>query len=122
MLKSILQKLLIVILIGLVASIGSKLGIAAYERYQVQLEINKAQAQVADLQKSNDELKRLISQLGNKEFLTLKIKEELNVKEAGEKIAIIKKNPQPEVTQPALIPEKNSGYLRQWWDLFFKPE
>lgn len=121
MLQSILQKLFIVVLLIMVGYIGTKLGVAAYDRYQVQREINKAKAQVAELQKSNDELKRLIAQLGNREFLTLKVKEELNVKEPGEKVAIVKKDPQPEVTKGELIPEKNAGHLRKWWDLFFAP-
>ena len=121
MLQSVLQKLILVVLMVAVGYLATKLGVAAYERYSIQREINKSKAQVEELQKSNDELKRLIAQLGNREFLTLRVKEELNVKEPGEKVAIVKKDPEPEVRQEGVITESNTGYLPHWWDLFFAP-
>lgn len=121
MLQSLIQKTVILLLLLATGYLGTKVGVAAYERYQVQVEINRAKAQAGELQKSNKELKRLIAQLGNKEFLMLRVKEELNVKEFGEKVAIVKKDPEPEITQDTIIPTRNTGYLLQWWEVFFKP-
>lgn len=120
MLKSIAQVFFLLILVVGIGYLASKLGFVAYQRYALQREINNAKARVGDLQKSTEELRKLVAQLGNKDFLTVKIKEELNVKEPGEKVAVIKNSPQPEVSKPELIPEKNTGFLRKWWDLFFK--
>jgi len=119
MLKSILSTIVIGVLLAAIGYLASKVGLAAYNRYLVQLEINKAKAQVMQLEGSNDELKQLVAQLGNKEFLTLKLKEQLNVKEPGEKVAIIKNDPQPEISQPPTV-IKNYGFWPKWWDLFFK--
>jgi len=119
MLKSIAQVFFLLILVVGIGYLASKLGFVAYQHYALQREINNAKARVGDLQKSTEELRKLIAQLGNKDFLTVKIKEELNVKEPGEKVAIIKNSPQPQVQKSGDTALSHQGFFKDWWNLFF---
>lgn len=121
MLKSAFQGLTILALLVVSGYFLWKLGLVAYERYELQRAINEAKAEVAKLEQSNGELQKLLAQLGNQEFLTLKLKEELNVKEAGEHVAIVKPKPETKLT-PAQAQESqalDTGYWPKWWKLFF---
>jgi cell division protein FtsB len=117
--KRILQKLAIVALLVLVGYLLVRVGTVAYERYTLQLSIDKAKSQVEELQKSNEELKELLAQLGNQEFLTLTVKEKLNVKGPDEQVAIIKDTRSEQADTETGQEERE--FWREWWDLFFAP-
>lgn len=119
MLKKTLRTLFIFVLLVVSGYLFFRLGERAYERYALQRQIEEAWLRVNSLQKSTEDLKTLLAQLGNEEFLKLKLKEELNVKEEGEKVAVIKKRNEPVTKKEETANEAKEHYLKEWWNVFF---
>lgn len=118
MFKKVIHTLFIFVLLIVSGYLFFRLGETVYERYTLQRQIKEVQLRVSSLQKSTEDLKALLAQLGKEEFLKLKLKEELNVKELGEKVAVIRKRNEPVIKEEE-VDEKNEHYLKDWWNLFF---
>lgn len=119
MLQKMFSTLLIFILLLISGYLFFRLGETAYERYTLQRQIEEVQLRVSSLQKSTEDLKTLLAQLGNEEFLKLKLKEELNVKEEGEKVAVVRKKNEPVIKEEEKREKSEEHYLKDWWNLFF---
>ncbi len=120
MLKKVIHTLFIFVLLIISGYLFFRLGETAYERYALQRQIEEVRLRVNSLQKSSEDVKTLLAQLGNEEFLKLKLKEELNVKEQGEKVAVVKKKNEPVTKEEGNTASGiKENYLKDWWNVFF---
>lgn len=111
--------MLVVFLLAIGAWFAYKIAGVAYEKYTLKLQVNAMQAEMQRLERDNEEIKTLVAYLGNREFLKLKTKEGLNMREEDEKVAIISNNqsyaPEDAVKAEALA---RPVYWKKWRDMF----
>lgn len=126
-----ITKIVILVLIAFVGFVGFAVAKKAWNKYKLEKEIRELQSQIADLEKGNRELDGLIGYLSTDDFLEREARARLNLKKAGEKVAILapleKKGESGGDTGLGLSPEnkikeKNgwSANAWRWWEYFFK--
>lgn len=116
MIKRIVQGTFIFFLFIAAGYLIIKIGSVAYEKYTLQLQINKVKSQIAKLENNNEELKILLAQLGSEEFLKLKVKEDFNLKEQGENVVFVRGIAKNETGKRE---RKEAEQWERWWDIFF---
>lgn len=119
MILHIIQKIFILFLFIGAGYLIIKIGIVAYDKYTLQLQINNVKSQISKLENNDEELKLLLAQLGDKEFLKLKAKENFNLKEQGEKVVIVKGISRNENDVKEKVVNKKISPWIEWWNIFF---
>lgn len=97
----------------------------AYRSRKIQKEVEGLQAQAAQIQNENSELKQQIAYLQTPEFQEKVAKEKLNLQKPDENVIVV--NPGvalAQQTQQQQIPQIAAGEelpnYQKWWNLFFK--
>ena len=112
---------LIPILLALTVGIFQKL----YYRYEVKGELDKLNAEIANLNKQKNDLSQLIDYYKNESNLEKEARVRLNLKKEGEKVVIIlpqatsTNGNKEEITEVSENMENLPNY-KQWWHYFFK--
>lgn len=125
-----IKKIIILALIAFIGFVGLAVAKKAWERYKLEKEIGRIQAQLTELEKGNKELEGLIGYLTTDDFLEREARARLNLKKAGEKVAILaplEKKEESDGDGPGLSPQnksrEKSGWAEnawRWWEYFFK--
>lgn len=133
--KKIFTHKILISLMGLVLIILISIPLAknASKRYEINQEISKLNEEIESMAKKNKELGGLINYLESDEFVAEQAKLNLNYKEAGEEVLVIKdkeaenaiiednvQNSPYDIKKPALSPKKETSNPRKWLDYFFK--
>ncbi|KKQ92942.1 MAG: hypothetical protein UT16_C0001G0008 [Candidatus Azambacteria bacterium GW2011_GWA2_39_10] len=112
---------LIPILLALTVGIFQKL----YYRYEVKGELDKLNAEIANLNKQKNDLNQLVDYYRNESNLEKEARVRLNLKKEGEKVVIIlpqatsTNGNKEEITEVSENMENLPNY-KQWWHYFFK--
>ena len=92
-------------------------GRAVVQKYQVDKEIAKLNAQVAKVKKNNEDLSYLIKYFNTPEYQEQQAREKLNLKKDGEYVVVL-----PDTNgavSGAQGSAANKSNARQWFDYFF---
>ena len=112
---------LIPILLALTVGIFQKL----YYRYEVKGELDKLNAEIANLNKQKNDLNQLVDYYRNESNLEKEARVRLNLKKEGEKVVIIlpqatsTNGNKEEITEVSENMENLPNY-KQWWYYFLK--
>ena len=114
----ILTGLAVVIFLGVAA------GKETYRKYQIQKEVNSLQQEAREIEEKNQELRQLIEYCQTDVYKELEAKKKKELQKEGEKVVIIKPNPESYVDEINNDNSENqeTGNLRKWWRYFFKLE
>lgn len=98
--------------------LGSAFSRELYRDYQVKKEIAKLKADIAEAEKNNYELSKLLDYYKTDEYKESEARARLNLKKDGEKVVMIEK--EEAVTTVEDAPESKSlpNYI-EWWNYFF---
>lgn len=102
------------------------------KRYDINKEIEKLQAEIKEMEKKNNELSKLADYLESDQFITEQAKLNLNYKNPGEEMVVIKdkdaenikiedddKNSVFDMKAVDANKKKTKKNPQQWWDYFF---
>lgn len=123
--RMIKSRIFFVFLIPIILALTVGIFQEFYYRYKVQKDLNKLNAEIANLNKQKSELNNLVDYYKNESNLEKEARVRLNLKKEGEKVVIIL--PQATSTGEETISMKlHNGELdslpnyKQWWYYFFK--
>lgn len=105
------------------------------KRYVINQEIRKLQEEIQEMEKKNNELRKLAEYLESDQFIAEQARLNLNYKKEGEEMVVIKdkgsdakKNETVNTDSPFEIKggheevKKPASNPRQWWDYFFNKQ
>ncbi|OHB18571.1 MAG: hypothetical protein A2666_01185 [Parcubacteria group bacterium RIFCSPHIGHO2_01_FULL_47_10b] len=118
----------IVALVVILGFVLGQVGLKTYQKYQVQLEINKLKQQAAALEEKNKSLSKLADSFESEHFLEKEARKRLNVQAPDEKVVVIIPEQEatsstPSQTQDLLLSPTDSNSnippWQLWLDYFF---
>jgi len=123
------QLLVFLLLSGLLIVLVWPLVINLNKRSQLDREIEQLKTEVAKAESKNNDFKKMIEYLESNQFAEEQARLNLNLKKAGEKVAVIKDDSTSVSAEPATVEQTESlgteapySYkirVRQWLDYFF---
>lgn len=118
--------------LGIIIFISIPLAKNTSKRYDINQEIIKLQAEINEMEKKNTELSGMVEYLESDQFIAEQAKLNLNYKQAGEEMVVIKdkdaetastetgdKNSVFDIKGIDKDPKKPAGNPEQWWNYFF---
>jgi len=106
-----------------------------YKKYKINKEIEDLKAQIANADKSDQQISEMIDYLSSQNFLEKQVREKLNMKKPGEEVVIIEPPKQQATSVQEVLPgndktgkndnltqepPKPESNLAKWWKFFFR--
>jgi len=116
------SKYFIFVLAGFLILLIIAAGREGYRNYQISQKIDNLEKRIETLNGSNEELAEMEKYLQSEEFWEKEARLKLNLIKEGEKLVIIKKSEENQISEEEEKETKENGEIsnpQKWWNYFF---
>ncbi len=88
------------------------------EKYRIDKEISKLQAQIEKIKKNNEQLTSLVKYYNSPSYQEQQAREKLNLKKDGESVVALPQQDTRDASQQ--VQDQKQSNFKQWFDYFFQ--